>query len=834
MTVQDHVVGGYRPIGRFDELRDDRGRVRPAWSDALAVLGAPDRSELDRRRNEAERLLAGAGATYALDDRRGQWRIDPLPYLVAGGDWDRLAAGLSQRARLLEAYLTDLRGPRRSLTTGTVPVELAFGPFGLPLTTLDVPGTGRPLVRYGAWVVRREDGQFVVLRDRTDDPDGAAVALVHRSTLSRLVPGALRRLGVRPQSAWFTALRDALGALAPAGVDSPRVVVLGPARGTPGSFEASYLAAQLGYHLADADDLAVRSGRVWLRSIEGPEPVDVVLRCVGDDGADPLELRSRRGVPGLLHAARNAAVGLANPLGSAAADDPALCAYLPALCRLLLGEDLALAATPTWWFGDPRHRDVALGRAGELVIHERGDRDAARTTLGWHLDPRDLDQLRRRIERDPGRFVAQERLALGSTPVHGPGGLEPGQVILQALAVASGADGWSVLPGGVARVIDASRPLLAQRDAVAKDVWVLGGRSAESRPVRLRTAPQVDLRQSLPSRAAEGLYWVGRNAERAEAAARLGLVIGGRLEAEPDLADDDGGAWAVVVDAALRAVSGGGSGGTRGGGGGAPAANRTGEPATELAAALGARPGSLDDSLGHLLQTAVAVREYLSTTTWRVLASLGTDRAALAEAASAGPGAIADRLERVSFGLAALAGLAQESTVRGPGWRFLDLGRRLERALCLLNAIEAAIVDPVPDAVLPSVLETFLQGWECLVAYRRLHRSDVEPDAALELLLLDDTNPRSVAFQVDRMAEHLGVLPHRPGTTPGGSLHGAAEAVLGTAPSDLARPGSSGRRDRLCDFVLTVRGGLLAEAAAINATWFSTPGTAHRLRQELA
>jgi uncharacterized circularly permuted ATP-grasp superfamily protein/uncharacterized alpha-E superfamily protein len=822
MSVTGAPVPSYRPAGRYDELLDERGRLRGTWADALDVIGVPDAAELSRRRVEAERLLAGAGATHAIDDHRHDWRIDPLPYLVAGSEWDRLAAGVAQRAQVLAAYLADLNGPRRLLEAGVVPPELAFGPHGVPLATHGVrPPAERLLVRYGASVVRRDDGRFVVLHDHTDAPEGAAVALLHRATLARLVPGAVRRLGVRPQSAWFQALRDALGALAPDGVDSPRIVVLGPSRGHPGSFEPSYLAAQLGYHLADPDDLAVRGGRLWLRSIEGPEPVDVVLRCVGEDAADPLELASGRGVPGLLAAARSGSVGLANPLGSAAGELLALSAYLPAVARALLGEDLLIPSVDTWWCGDPQQRAVVLERLGSLVIHECGEHET--TMLGWHLDERDLAAVEARVRRDPGRFVAQERLVTASTPVHGPNGLVAGHVILRTFAVAGDA-GWQVLPGGVARVVDPSRPLLAQQDAVAKDVWVVGGRPGiASRPARLRTAPQVDLRQSLPSRAAEGLYWVGRNAERVEAVTRLGLVVGGRLEAEPELAEDDGGAWARATTAALGAVSGGHGAG----------AGTGHDPIAALRAALAGRPGSLDDSLHHLLRTSVAVREYLSATTWRVLASLAADRAALTDERDRGPGPIAERLERVSFGLAALAGLAQESTVRGPGWRFLESGRRLERALCLLNAIEAALVEPVPAAVAPSVTETLLQGWESLVAYRRLHRSDVETDAALDLLLLDPTNPRAVAFQIDRLVEHLAALPHRPGVPPPvGLVTPVAAAVLAADAATLARTGTDGRRAALHAFVLDVRGRLLAAADGITHTWFTAAGPPHRLRRE--
>jgi uncharacterized alpha-E superfamily protein len=287
--------------------------------------------------------------------------------------------------------------------------------------------------------------------------------------------------------------------------------------------------------------------------------------------------------------------------------------------------------------------------------------------------------------------------------------------------------------------------------------------------VRVRVAapgvPQVDLRSSLPSRAAEALFWMGRNAERAEATARAALAILVRAERSPELLDLADGAWTTTTLAGLQALSADGAP--------RPAADPAPDPAgvdpvdalrRGLATALVDGPGSLSASLGHVLGLAGTVREFLSTATWRVMESLRRERDALAAGAALGDLAgTTESLDRIVMPLMALAGLAMESTVRGPSWRFLDLGRRLQRAYLLLALLEATVTGARPAVVAEPVYEAVLAACESLVAYRRRYRSDLALDALCDLLLADDTNPRALAFQLDRLAEDIASLPNTKG-----------------------------------------------------------------------
>jgi uncharacterized circularly permuted ATP-grasp superfamily protein/uncharacterized alpha-E superfamily protein len=813
----------YRPTpGRYDELVDARREVRPGWAGLARTYGHVGAAEVERRRTLADRLLLAEGASHALhaeSDASRPWRVDPLPYVIDAGTWVVLARGLTQRARLLDALLDDLYGPARSLQAGVLPAEavLAAPSFLRPCQGV-APVAGRRLVVYAADLVRDAAGRWLVLRDHTDAPSGAGYALLNRRVLARLFPDIFRELRVQPLDEFFSRLRAGLAAQAPPDRANPRTVVLSPGLGHPSYVEHSYLATHLGYHLAEGGDLTVRGDHVWLRALDGLEPVDVVLRRVDDAGADPLELAAGRpgGVPALLHAARAGGVGMANGLGSGLAGHLTLLPFLADLCPWLLGEPLALASVPTLWCGDPDHRRRALDDLGSMVLHD--GHGVHPSVFAWDCGGDELAAWQERLEREPHRVVAQHRLDFGTTPCLDQGVVVPGSVVVRALVVAS-PDGYEALPGGLGRVVDPGVPVLGQRTGLSKDVWVVGG--TDVRPSRHSLAvevPPIDLRSSLPSRSAEALCWVGRNAERAETVARvLGSALT-RFEQAPELAELAGGRWLTTALASVRAVSGR-----------AGPADATGplDLRDELAAAASGRPGSLADALGHLGSAASSVREFLSTSTWRLLGSLEAARLALDGAVAGDEGPhdlfeVNDALERVVITLAAFAGLTAESVVRGPGWRFLDIGRRLERAVLLLNLVEAALLRiPEPEVRQP-LYEHVLASCESLVVYRRRYRSDLELGPLCELLLVDDTNPRSLAFQLDRLVDDLIALPDRRAKRDHLALvHAAQAALLDIDLHGTARPDSTGRYADLAQLVLDARGALLALSDGLMSEWFA-------------
>ncbi|MGL4549878.1 MAG: circularly permuted type 2 ATP-grasp protein, partial [Gemmataceae bacterium] len=405
------------PAGGFDEAFAPGGLARPHWHGLLRSLRGFGLPALKHRWAEARHLIRQNGVTYNVyGDPRGMarpWQLDPVPLVLSTAEADALEAGLTQRGRLLEALLRDLYGPQHTLTHGLLPPELVFenAAFLRPCHGSKPPGD-RYLHLYAANVGRDPDGYFWVLGDRTQCPSGAGYALENRIVLSRMLPDVFRECQVQRLALFFRTLRDTLAAIAPHGRDNPRIVLLTPGPYNETYFEHAYLARYLGYPLVEGGDLTVRDNRVFLKVLGGLQPVDVIFRRLDDDFCDPLELRhdSFLGVPGLVQAARSGTVAVANALGSGLLETPALLAFLPGLCRHLLGEELRLPSAPTWWCGQPREMEHVLANLDDMVIKPARPSLRLEPTFAGELTRPRRDALAARIRAAPRDFIGQQRV----------------------------------------------------------------------------------------------------------------------------------------------------------------------------------------------------------------------------------------------------------------------------------------------------------------------------------------------------------------------------------------------------------------------------------------
>ena len=810
--------------------------LEPSSASPLDDLLRADRATLLRAQDRVRRLRRNQGTLP--DAPHGALRpLDPIPHVLSSREWAVLEAGLRQRARLLDALLADVYGPRDLVARGVLPAEVVYGSpaFLRPCAGVPVP---RRLVTAAVDLARGPDGTWRVRGDRAGVPRGLGGLLSARRVLARLHPDLYRTLRVQRVDGFYDTLRSTLADLGTTAADGTRTVILSPGPDLAAFPEHTYLARNLGYTLVSGTDLTVRHGRVSVRSVGGLEPADVVLRLVDDAWCDPLELRpdSLLGPPGLIEAIRRGGVALANALGTGFLEDPALGAFLPAACRALLGEDLLLAPVRTWWCGDAAGRAEALADLDRVVLRPL-TAEAAAGALGGapagpalgvgpgtRLFPRllagpDREALRAAVTAHPGSWAAEEYSAAGTAPVVHEGRLTEGRLVLRCFVVANG-DDWEVLPGGLGRV----RLEEAGSDVsvVRKDVWALaGGPHRLAGPVL--TLPQIDLGASLPSRNAEALYWMGRHAEAAETAIRMVQTISAELGETPELATDAGGAWVAMFAAGLRWTFEPPR---------TPAefpvhrarrATHPGEgalppPILRRVLVDDALPRSLTGSLAALLEASLSARELLSTHTGQVLANL-EDRLEALRSATA-PAEIEEITSATLVNLMALAGLSAESMVRDPGYLMGDIGRRLERARLLVRILRETLV-PVPDPDIAGLVhETLLACCESLVAYRRRYRSDIEVEALTSLLITDPSNPRSLAFQADRL---LGDLRRLPGEPPEGALQPLGAILERVLMADLPRLLRPARENRagLRTWLGDIGADLEQVAGAVNLRYFA-------------
>ena len=767
-----------------------------------AALHRPPPAELRQRADALARLVEDDGIVVG-SDADGQPRhlaVDPLPLVIEAPEWAVLERGLAQRARLLDLVLADVYGPRTLVARGLLPPEIVVGHPGFLAPAAGI-ATRHRLVVTAADLGRDAEGGWRVLADRTQRPMGAGYAMAIRRVTARALAPVHRATPLRRLRGYFDALRAGLMEVASATTEAPRVVMLRPAELEASAFDEMFAATLLGFPVVVAEDLALRGGRVWLTTTGRDEPVDVLVRRVDAVRADPLDLAagSDVGVPGLVEATRRGLVRVVNPVGAGVLENPALAAFLPAVARALLDEDLLLPSARTWWCGDDQGRRHAAAHLDDLVLAPLAPTaDHGRVfTAGLTRDERAAQWAR--VEAEPWAWCAQEVLPPWLADVVTDAGTAPRAGLLRTFTLA-GVDGETVMPGGLARFAasDAARRVPALGSAVAKDVWVLedaadrvsGGASDRGLGRVAVAAAAASGPVPLPSRAAEDLYWFGRYVERAESTARLLLVADDLVEDHLTRPSTPGHKAMVVVLAAIDAVTAGQR--YRGHGNGMkphPDATDAVQRLRELAFDADRR-GAVRYSARRANHAASRVRELLSFDTWLVLSRLQRTLTPPATDGQDLPSTLADVIESCL----ALAGISAEGLVRDASWAFHDAGRRVERAHESVRVLRRTVATAHPSGVAELVLEATLRARESLLSYRRRRVEGGAPReplaVALELLLLDEANPRSVAYQLSRLQDDLRHAPTPEAAaalrTPTLRLAGADVAALAADAAALA------------------------------------------------
>jgi uncharacterized circularly permuted ATP-grasp superfamily protein/uncharacterized alpha-E superfamily protein len=776
-----------RDESAFDELLGEDGRVRPHYAKLLHTLEDLGEAELKRRWGTCQQLIHEQGIYYNVyGDPRGMerpWQMDPVPLVIAPEEWHTLEAGLIQRATLLNKILADCHTQQELIRSRWLSPALVFAQpdFLRPCHGIRVP-RDIYLHFYAADLARSPDGRWWVISDRTQIPTGAGYALANRLVTSRILSESFRENNVQRLAGFFSDVQNSLARIAPRS-ENPRVAMLTPGPHNETYFEQAYLARYLGYMLVEGQDLTVRDDIVFLKTLNGLERVDVILRRVDDDFCDPLELRndSMLGVPGLVEAIRAGNVVVANAPGSGLVQSPAFMSFLPGLCKQILGEELKLPSVATWWCGQETARKYVLENLDKLVV-----KPAFRADDNNQFP---ADELKRRIEFDPDLFVAQEHVQFSNAPSWDGQWLSRA-FVLRTFLVARADGTYSVMPGGLTRVSpDTEGKFISmQHGGSSKDTWIISDVPAEETTLLFRAGVSFELRRTgnnLPSRLADNFFWLGRYSERADATARLLRTTlrrfnpertGGALMAFAPLLqtlEKQGQLPGILENPELRL-------------------NPEAFEAELLAAIFDhSRGGSLYGIIGNLSRLAAQVRDRTSSDLWRVINKLHDSLAgghehlgvkneaptlsqaqtgqsqkqesnlSRGESTELSPIILASDavrvLNEVLDGIAAFHGLARENMTRAQAWRFIDMGLRIERAIYLCLLLDCVL--EAPDADNHSLLEAVLDVADSSITYRSRYNLLPQLAAVADLILLDDKNPRAVLFQIHQLVQHFERLP---------------------------------------------------------------------------
>ncbi len=762
-------------LSSYNELYPDGKTIRPDWQTFFSSLQQLGYNELHNRNIEILRLLKENGVAYNIyNDPSGQsrpWELDPIPQLITAKEWETINAGLLQRAELFNLLLKDIYGPQTLIKNGIIPQELIYLHPGFIRSCVNVKLPGlQHLVLYAADMARGNDGRFWIISDRTQAPSGSGYALENRFAMSSVLPELFSNLHVNRLSPYFDSLQQALTNIAPHNTNNPRIVILTPGPDNETYFEHSYLAAYLGLTLVQGNDLMVKDNYVWLKTIDGLEKVDVILRRLDDAYCDPLELKSDSvlGIPGLMQAVRKGNVAIANPLGSSIVENAGLVPFLPAVAKHFFGKELIMPTIATWWCGQPKEMNYVIANLKKLVIRKifRNIAGTRSAIDGASLSAKQAEELIQQMKASPFLYVGQEKINFSSTPSWVDGKIAAGHSLFRTFLVSHN-NSYVAMPGGLTRnsTLENSFIISNQLDGISKDTWVLSAEDEKDQPVFLQLNTDVHetklLKRSLPSHTAENLFWVGRYTERVIYNARLQrTVMQQMLKSNKPLISADGNSTEAILLQTLTQCTYTFPGFFDD----ENSANRNdiyANPWKELTDVLynEKRNGSLSHNISLLKNSVYSVRNFWALDTWRVLRQMEEEWNKAKTDAHADHLRMISTIDALNTSMFAFLGMNRESVRREQGWNILDLGRKIEQSLYIITLLKAVFNQKQEELVEYDLLESVMIASQSLITYRYTYRDHLQLPLVLELLLLDNNYPKSLAYLVKKIKRYISLLP---------------------------------------------------------------------------
>lgn len=754
----NRMIEQYRPVtDAYAEMMLPNGTVRPHWLPMLNQLEAYGNENVAVRWARAQRVIRQNGITYNTFDDPAElnrpWELDPMPLVISPDEWDVLSAGLIQRANLLNELLADLYGEQQVLKQGILPPELVYANPGFHRACCQIaPPNGLYLDLLAVDLARMPNGEWRILKDHTQTPAGAGYALENRLVVSRTFPTMYRDSRVERLAGFFADMRERLTELSPRAGYKPKIVILTPGPQSESFFEHAYLARYLGYQLVQDNDLTVRENKVFIKTLGGLIQVDVILRRQADLDCDPLAFGSHHGIPGLVESAAAGEVVIANALGSGIAETPAMLPFLPMLSRHFLGEEAVLQSVPSLWCGQPAEMDQVLSNLDSWVIKPAFPGRGKHAIFPARLSQEERAALIERIRSNPKDFIAQEHAALSIAPCWLDGAMQPRHILLRAFVTAT-REGWKVMSGGLVRTsVKADSTLMAmQSGGGSKDAWVIA-RNEVSRISLLpregseRLPARTD--ETLSSRVADNLFWLGRYIHRADLQARMLRTILRRLTEE---SIPEGTPELPELLRMLAVITGQ-----------QPEDGVIEAPARNMDATIQYLsdviykpdyPNNLYQALQQACRIGTMVRDRISIDTWHILDRLEHQ---LHRTSLDTP----TMLNELLMILSAFSGQGHEGMTHGYGWHFLDMGFRIERATAKAIILRELLSCPGPYE--EPVLDAALEITNSSITYRTRYQTHPSLLPLLDLLLQDKSNPRGIAFQLERIYEHIRILSTLP------------------------------------------------------------------------
>ncbi len=717
-----------------DEMVGEDGAIARHWQTLVDKLAELSTEDLNARTSEIHRLLQENGITFdSSTDQYQGWQLDPMPMILAEEDWRFLQQGIVQRQKLLNLIYKDIYGPQTLFKEGVLPSNLVRRQKSFIRERVNRESKVPDLFVTAMDIGRDKNGQFKVLADHCQCPNGMGFLLENRVVNRRVMGEEFNELGVQRISRYFQLLQQHISDQV-AGANDPRVVILSSGPSHPYYPEHAYLASYMGYTLVRSRDITVRKGKVWLKTLQGLRPIDVILRWVKDNEIDSLELNEYcpDGIPGLLQAVRSGNVKVINPLGAGVVESQALMPFLPAVAQRLLGQDLILESRKIQWLGNgPLDSKARLKTLDGVPVK---------------YDPTEPMS-------DPANFYNEYDVNLTTAPFWNDGEFHRKAFFLRVFMVNT-KDGVYVMPGALCQSVGS--------DTWVKDTWVRSSQPIESELPLPKTNRNPDIalvEGAVPSRTAENLYWLGRYIERGEGNIR---IIRQLLDRHSEVTTYPDKQLQQVVDLFTIGMQNG----------------QLLYPYLHHPAAIAkdkrincantindsiqgsANVGNLAQTLNAIYATSFEVKDLLTDDSWRFVDDIKDEERWLhGRAKSLSTSNVRSALDRMIGYIMAFNGSTADSMPNTNGWFLIEMGRLIERSTQLISQLNFAFAKLLEGTAQTIMIDEILQTQVSLITHRRRYRIYQSVATAIELLVLDAEYPRSLIYQLQKLQELSKKLP---------------------------------------------------------------------------
>lgn len=752
-----------KTINSYDEVIDLNGQVKPYWQSLFDTLESIGMEELEMRNQEIINKLKENGVTYNVynSDNGGNraWKLDPIPFLIHQKEWQNIEKGLKQRAHLLDLILKDIYGPQLLIKKNIIPAELVFDNSGFLQPCFDVKQKlQNQLLIYACDMARGPDGKMWLLDNRTQSPSGSGYTLENRTVMAKVFPELNKNIYRNRLSPYFIHLQQTVATLGNLSNENPKVVFLTPGADNETYFEHVYLSSYLGYTLVQGSDLLVRDGFVWLKSIDGLERVDVIIRRVDDEWCDPLELRqnSLLGVPGLLQVMRMGNVAVVNPPGASVVENYGMMAFMQNACKFLLDEPLQMNSVATWWCGQTKELNFVLSNLHRLIIKKANRKQGFKSLYGRQMSKEDLEKLRQMILKNPKDFVAQEEVSLSTTPSFIDGKLVPRFAAIRTFLVSDGND-YKVMQGGLTRSSPVKDKFVIsnQLGGLSKDTWIVTDTPTEHyERIVIRKTSNNQHNNSLTSRNAENLFWVGRLFERTMALTSFLKIVLDRLNENVNDKAKKQQEYLVVLFKSITHL-------TKTYPGFAEEVDDSifENPEPELFSLINnsKKAGSVAYDIQSFLRTSNQVSDKWNADTRRILNLIEDNLQSLRNSHSINQ--VSHNLDKLYTRLFAFYGNIFETLPRDSGFYLLEAGKNIERILSLVSVLRSAFSFKNNDEVETVLMEAVLENHHLLAQYRYIYKSHWSLVAVLNMAFLETNLPYTLSYLLDGLSSCLSKLP---------------------------------------------------------------------------